>query len=373
MAARSARGLLAIVVFLVVYGSLYPFEFVRTPNYGGFLSLEPGQSGVADFVLNLFLYAPVGFLIFHSLEAGGRGRRIAVACIAGTLMSAAVEMAQGFDLMRDSSLSDIVSNGLGSLAGAMLAAALPAFSLKRKVALRPALLCMFWALFQLYPLLPQLSGAALAHSAAGFHQWSWFEALLFAVDWFTAFALLSEALPLSRRGSAAWLVLLMPVKLILFERGLRASEVAGALAALALFVLLRRARLETRAFAAILIVVLIARELAPFRFGPPSGFGWLPFGASLFQQTVSAVVVLLRKAFVYGSAVWFLSQTAMRIRSATMSVAVLLLPLEWVQRWIPGRTPEITDSVLALVMGAVLALLTSSTAWDSQSNEPKAT
>ena len=376
MTARSSRGLLAIVVVLIVYGSLYPFHFVPVPNYTDFLSPEPGRGGMVDFALNLFLYMPVGFLLFERFAWAGPRLRLALSCILGTLMSGAIELTQGFDLTRSSSLYDIVSNGLGSLGGALLAAAIPAFSLKRKIGLRPALLAAFWILYQVYPLVPYISAAAISRSAAGLHEWSSIAALLFAVDWFVAFALLAEALPLLRRRAAALLVLLMPVKLVVFERRLSSAEVAGALAAVVIFIVLRR--VQTRTLAAVLAAMLIVRELAPFHFGPPSAFGWLPFGASLALQDVGSVVILLGKAFVYGSAVWFLSEAGLRLRTATLSVSVVLFALEWMQRWIPGRTPEITDSLLALLIGAVLALaspqppLHSSTVWSSPPQRPEA-
>jgi VanZ family protein len=40
-----------------------------------------------------------------------------------------------------------------------------------------------------------------------------------------------------------------------------------------------------------------------------------------------------------------------------LAVAAGLLALEWAQIWLPGRTPEITDAVLAVLMGGLLALV----------------
>ena len=45
MPARRYRGLLAIVVFLIAYGSLYPFQFIAVPNYQGFLAMPLGRGG----------------------------------------------------------------------------------------------------------------------------------------------------------------------------------------------------------------------------------------------------------------------------------------------------------------------------------------
>jgi hypothetical protein len=65
----------------------------------------------------------------------------------------------------------------------------------------------------------------------------------------------------------------------------------------------------------------------------------------------------MRKAFDYGTLVWL---PVLAGASAPVSAAfavVFLFVLEWAQRSIPGRTPEITDAVLALLMAFVLLRL----------------
>ena len=39
---------------------------------------------------------------------------------------------------------------------------------------------------------------------------------------------------------------------------------------------------------------------------------------------------------------------------STVAVAGVLAAIEAIQRYLPGRTPEITDPILALVLGAML-------------------
>jgi VanZ family protein len=41
----------------------------------------------------------------------------------------------------------------------------------------------------------------------------------------------------------------------------------------------------------------------------------------------------------------------------TAVAAAALLGLEWVQMYLPGRTPEVTDALLAVLMGVLLWLL----------------
>jgi hypothetical protein len=117
---------------------------------------------------------------------------------------------------------------------------------------------------------------------------------------------------------------------------------------------------ETLGFALPAGVLLLAsatvlRELSPFRFAPtPHPFSWIPFGATFDSERQTATLILLRKAFEYGSLVWLLRTRGISYVRAAVAVAGSLAVLEAVQRYLLGRTPEITDSVLTLLMALVL-------------------
>src|SRR5581483_3418501 len=215
-----------------------------------------------------------------------------------------------------------------------------------------------WILFQLFPLMPEVHvHFALSRARMGMRQWSGFEAALFAVDWLTALLLLAEVIPERFTRAAALLVFLAPVKAIVFSRQATLSELMGAAAAAVAFLLLARSQGVVRVFPVVLLLALIARELAPFHVTGHAPFLWMPFAATLAGERLSATAILLRKVFVYGAAIQFASRAWRHIWLATGAIAALLFVLEWIQRAMPARTPEITDSVLALLMGAALALL----------------
>jgi VanZ family protein len=100
--------------------------------------------------------------------------------------------------------------------------------------------------------------------------------------------------------------------------------------------------------------------LSPFRFAEtPTSFSWIPFAATLESSRLIATVILLRKAFEYGALVWLFRTQGISYARAAVAVAGSLALLEAIQRYLPGRTPEITESVLALLMALVLWLLSS--------------
>lgn len=109
-AARLVRGVVA-VAWLVGLGVL-----TLTPNGGGTARIVSfcffcGDRGVADALLNIVLFVPLGFLV-------GRRRGALVALTAGVAVSLAMEMGQLLLRGRCSNVGDLVWNGLGAWLGA---------------------------------------------------------------------------------------------------------------------------------------------------------------------------------------------------------------------------------------------------------------
>jgi hypothetical protein len=70
-------------------------------------------------------------------------------------------------------------------------------------------------------------------------------------------------------------------------------------------------------------------------------------------------VIIFRKSFLYGVPLWLFHQNGCRYLTATLGVSILLAAIEFVQLYLPGRTAESTDPLLAIIMGIVLKLLDS--------------
>jgi VanZ family protein len=121
------RYLLTGYTLLIVYASLYPFEPWRRGPGGPFQFLFEEWTRyytLSDLLLNVAAYGPLGFLLALALLPRLRPRHAAlVATLAGTLFSLFMEVLQHFAPLRVSSNLDVLSNGLGAMAGALLAVA----------------------------------------------------------------------------------------------------------------------------------------------------------------------------------------------------------------------------------------------------------
>ena len=175
-----------------------------------------------------------------------------------------------------------------------------------------------------------------------------------AAEWF-AFALVVRAVTGRRkpRGSCS-IMLCLPLRLLIMERSLTPAELLGAALALVAWTCPAKTS-RVRAGAGILAAAIVLRELAPFTFtAPVRSISWIPFAATLNSERLNATLVLLRKAFEYGTLLWLLRASGLRYWTAGAWVAGSLMLLETAQLYLPNRQAEVTDAVIAIILACIL-------------------
>lgn len=128
----SAWPLAQAYTALIVYASLYPFEGWRDQGLPPWAFLEspwPRYWTGFDLAANVAGYAPLGFLLAlaslrRSLAGGRKLHAISLATVCGALLSLGMESLQSYLPARVASNLDFGLNVLGTLGGALLAAAL---------------------------------------------------------------------------------------------------------------------------------------------------------------------------------------------------------------------------------------------------------
>jgi VanZ family protein len=363
--------LVLLVAALILYGSLYPWQFhPRDPSQGVLevlvahwpRTLDPFV--LRDLIINILLYIPLGAAAYMaSARQAGKLRRTLLAAVAGLVLSTTVELLQLFVAGRVPSLFDIVCNLAGSLVGAFAATAY-ADAIERILRRRTeawktapgsvALLALF-AVFQLYPLFPALSRTALHAKVAAFLQShaSPVELTRATAEWLAA-GIFLEVLFVRPAPRFVCLALLLPARLLLAGPGVAVADVAGFAIGFILWVLLPdEAAVRYPLAATIFIAELLVYGIDPFHLQvtrSPHSFSWIPFFAMLHMDWQTGGYILVRKSFDYGAALSLLHLANVGYLRAAAAVASILAVMEFLQRWLPGRTPEITDPVLALVL-----------------------
>jgi hypothetical protein len=137
------------------------------------------------------------------------------------------------------------------------------------------------------------------------------------------------------------------------------AEIAGMLGALALGYALLRLPPERAAsvLAAALIVLIAIQGLAPFDFQiAQDRFALVPFGESLTQYRAGNLPDMFLRCFTNGALVWLLARSGLSVLAGTALGAGLVFSIELLQTWLPGHTAEITDPLLALAAGGLIAV-----------------
>ena len=361
------------VILLILYGSLYPFRFTASRQPFLQFELPGGLSSIRDIVINLFLYFPAGFLLFHAPgDTARRGTRFAFVLASSCLLSVFIEVVQAYDIGRFSSAVDLVVNVAGAVCGAVAArvfrfvpgARFPVALWFRRDPGALLLLALLVAA-HLFPFFPRV------HLSQYQAAWSRFPTtafnptlvVLFMMEWLAVRLLLSSVL--RRNGVTpefACLQLVIPAGFAILDQSPAPAEFAGALFALAIG---HWWHPQPRRFAVWLVLNLVLRELSPFHWSAAAHpFHWVPF-AGFLEMIPLSVSLLLNKCFLYGSTLWALDPERRRGWMADLAVALLLFCLELVQQHLPERTPEITDALLAVLLGRAMSLFHFARKWQA--------
>jgi VanZ family protein len=370
------RRILTLVIALILYGSLYPWEF-HARHYGHsplWMLLHAWPSAIDRYVLwdigvNITLYLPLGLFAYLAVSPrAARGWRVLAPVALGLVLSASIEMLQLFDDSRFCSLSDVASNVTGAVVGVAVGAfyrvRLQRFLAEHGAAslLRPSgalLLLASWAGYQIFPLFPAWGRTHLMSRLAALQAQPAMPAvstLVVFAEWLAVACLLESIRKTRTTGLLALLLLLLPLRLIVVSRTLTWPDIEGAAAAFAIWACLPRTWVR-RAAPFVLTGALILGELAPFHFQSARTFSWVPFRGLFRSAWEDGFVILFRKSFWYGSVIWLWRASGLSLAWMTVVTAAALFVLERVQVYLPGRTPEITDAVLAVLMGVLLWLL----------------
>jgi VanZ family protein len=353
--ASSDAIILAGVIAIILYGSLYSFDFThgRGPvgPLQGLLSTWRSFSGWGDVVVNVLLYMPFGFFLVRALPAGSGPARLLLAGLAALTLCTGIEIAQCYDRGRVTSLPDVYANTAGAVAGA----AAGVFSIhyaRRSVRFErhpfSGLLLLCWLGNRLYP----QAAVALYRPEELYRNFANWLAVAVLLEAFFGIAVSRRALP--------WMVAVtLALRIFVVERVFSPIELAGGVAAALVWILvLSRVRIRAQVVAALFTVSLVAQALEPFTFNAVARpFGLIPFRSFLESSFENGVPVFFEKSFTYGGFVWLGIRAG--IPSAVMAAGGggLVLGLRVIQTYLPGRSAEITDAIMLLLLAAGLKLM----------------
>ena len=371
---RAYVAILLLVTVFIVYGSLFPFEYREQSYTGGpvvyLLSTWRGWDRRGDLLSNILLYLPFGFFGASALPLRiPTAQRWLAATIVGTVLSCGMEVIQFHDVGRVTSMGDVYANAIGSGVGALAGVAIGGsvrWPFVRELAAHPAaflLLVMFFG-YRLYPYVPVIDLHKYWHAVRPMLLMPGptpYELSRYVITWLFIAAIIG-----SLYGYRRFLILLPLLcgceflgKVLIIDNTLTLTDVMGAGAAYLLWALPLRWIPGRFAIMALLFAGMItAQRLEPFEFvATPHSFGWVPFLSFMVGSIHVDTLSFYEKFYEYGGLIWLLARAGMIFPIGTLLTAMLLLATSYAECWLPGRSAEITDAVMALAIGSAFAML----------------
>jgi VanZ family protein len=399
----------------IVYGTTIPFTFVSSKAaalahwtrvvWNPFISPETRHRvSIPDFVGNVLLFTPFGcFGTWALRRPRSAAGKIVLIALLSALLSTAVEIAQLFTVDRISSMADVLANTLGGVAGAIAgvvvgagAGALIANAAAAGLADVPAffpflvaalVLCAgAWEPFDVtldvssvFSKLRLFLHDPVQFGTFGEEGLALLEHLLFAgtlVVWLKQIrvrsslriaATIGVVTAIGCEAGQIFIAARMPG---LWDAAVGVTGVLAGLAAGVDFWRTRRAPTVLRWSIGLVVFTAIGvamQQLSPFdivRTARP--FQWMPFlnyYAFTTGQTVSHSAELLLSYLPLGFGLALaIGRPWSRFLTVTAIALVIAVPVEYLQQFIGGRFPDVTDIGLS-VLGAWLGLWIATSGW----------
>jgi VanZ family protein len=360
----------ASVVAVILYGSLFPFHFHESPHpFRTLIESARYHAIQIDIVTNVLLYIPLGLFAAPCIRRPSSVLRVGLITLFGAMLSCGIELAQSYDAGRITNLSDVYSNTAGTLLGALLGMQFPKLldvPFLGRIERRPfvILLLVSWLGYWLFPYVPTLAPSDYLNVLRPIMQASrlspreLYEQL---VVWL-AVALLLQSLVGVTRGRIAfgWVVFLS-----LFARGwivgapLSPEQVlSGILAVLLWAAFLWRWRARAGWIALFFAIHVTLEALRPFQFSSHAHrFGLVPFRSFLEASRASGIYSFFNKTFTYGVLLWSMVRAGWLLKNATAVAAGMVFILRIIQIYLPGRSAEITDTIMVLALAGLMKLV----------------
>ena len=362
-----------LVVFLITYGSLYPFNFHITAPFAELLNnlvtSWDEKTYLGDILGNVVLFIPYGYfglLYFTS-------KHIVSLILIGLVLAVGLQIVQLYLPSREAALDDAIWNllgiGIGLIVGFVYRFQPRSFIGNiDKSATFPLLLLCSWLAYRLMPFIPSLDWQLFKDSLKPLLLYSdlqWTNVLHDAVCWIIVGCVWRSIF--SARLSEYYLLLIIPVifclEIVIVSNYISASNVAGVLLGMTLwFGIFRNMQGNTSVIAILLVAMLIITGLTPFELrNDPATFHWIPFYGFLQGSMLINTAVVFEKFFLYGALLWLARQEGASMRFITIFSVCVVTFIEVGQIYISNRTPEITDPIFMIIIAILMVALESNT------------
>ncbi len=354
------------MIFLIIYGSLYPFDFqfreITSAEFSAFLQTWLSVTHRGDIVANILIFVPFGFVgAYYFPNITSRIKVIFFVSLLAIFLGFGLQLLQLFLPSREQNLFDGVLNMFGTWLGLFVAMTLN-ISVNDKVKSfsfsLPLLLIASWFTYRLIPFVPSLDWQEIKDSIKPLLLHPQLDAVALYHDmiaWAVVLCLIERTFKIRQPLRDMGLLLLgcLLLEILIVTNSISLSNVLGAAAGYYVWLLLRKfsPKKTSLLLASLLMVYLVIYSFIPFELSAPeNNFHWIPFSGFLSDSMYNNTLAFIEKFFFYGSLAWLLLNTKLRPLSIAALSASFLLMLEISQSFVGHHIAEITDPLLILML-----------------------
>lgn len=361
--------LLFIVGFLILYGTLYPFNFAAPESEAITRALQDWKlfTTRGDVLGNIGLFVPLGVAgILAWAPAHEPRRAIFYTLLLGLTLAIVGQVLQAWVPTRNPGLADVFWNAVGAAIGVALGlrmSRVPHATLdKNWEQLIPAILLLGVVLTHWLPLVPSLDFQLLKDQ---------FKVLLQYPDlthpeFWSQLAMgvltghLVELMIGRKRSMIAVPLIFLSLwagKLFLVAAYGSANANAGFGIGLIIWGCLALVEPRHRAEPVFVLVLVFfsVSAFAPFRLREAAApFSWLPFGEMLKGSMLENIRSLINNMVLYAGMLYAALRISKRCIAVSVFLALWFALMEVLQTLIEGRSADVTQPILILIMGQLM-------------------
>lgn len=363
------KAILLIISLLIVYGSLYPFNFVlqqpSSESIQALFNFNIFRTDLTDLIANIVLFIPFGILVKAAC------RRIAVfrstlLFLAGAFIFAyAIQVLQLFTEDRIPWGGDAVWNVAGCSIGLYLHSLVKLDSVKTLRGLNinqqiSITLALTIIALEFAPFAPSIDFDVLKENvkmlinAPSINTYWLLEHTVF---WLVTFFLLREStLRYSTiKHLCVLVIIVLSSKFIIISSDIDLAKLLGGGLALFIWYMLST-RLNAIHLSCLLLITIVGNGLYPFDLRAQAiAFNWLPFSGSMSGNLLLNILAFMKKLVFYGGVIWLLCLAKRSLVFATLTCVIVVIISEILQTLFENSIPESTDIFLCVFIAFVLA------------------
>lgn len=363
------RWLFVLSIALIVYGSLYPFDFSRPQDIDWRAFFTPPQLRFSrpDMLGNVLLFVPLG--LFATFSGRRFWLRAALVLVFGASLAVGLQLLQTYIPLRTAALADAAWNAIGLILG--IAAGffvrrrgpIAAPNTREAAWVRFGLLGL-WLAAELLPFVPTLDWQTLKEGLKPLLLSPRIQLgplLLHAAGILAAAEMAAGTLGVARTRAyvAAAALLVFLAKIFVVSLGLNLSALLGfILGATSWIILSHRSEWFRRnwAFWFLLGAITFATLLSGSPDASRSRVNWIPFAAMLQGSMLDNTRALAQSVFLIAALLLFGSVRDSRDWITAAGLALWLALLEAMEYFLGGHTSDITKPLLALLLVPVVRM-----------------